>query len=311
MDIPTATALLSDCNLCPRRCGVDRTAGQRGYCGAGDKLRAARAALHFWEEPCISGTRGSGTVFFSGCSLGCIYCQNGKISRGGEGIDITPQRLAEIFLELQAQGAHNINLVTPMHFAPLVINALERVRGRELRIPVLVNTGGYECVDTVRMFAGLVDIWLPDFKYADSALAGRYSNAPDYPQTALAAIDGMLQQAGTPRFDGDGIMQSGVIVRHLLLPGALGASMQAVKTLWDRYGDDVYMSLMSQYTPMGTCERFPQLSRRVSPRHYEALCDFAASLGITRCYVQEGESADAAFIPAFDGEGIVEKSANS
>jgi len=280
--------------------------GQRGCCGAGDTLRAARAALHPWEEPCISGARGSGTVFFSHCALGCVYCQNARISRGGAGEKISVSRLAEIFLELQAQGAHNINLVTPTHYAPLVVRALEKVRGGALCIPVLVNCGGYEKPETVRLFEGLVDIWLPDYKYADGELAARYSAARDYPQTALLAIDEMVRQAGPAVVGPDGLMKGGVLIRHLLLPGALAQSLRAVDTLYGRYGDGVILSLMSQYTPMGRDPRFPMLARRVPQSHYEALVRHAAALGVTRCYVQEGTSADAAFIPPFNGEGIRE-----
>jgi len=295
--------LLSHCTLCPRACGVDRTAGQRGRCGAGIEVRAARAALHRWEEPCISGTRGSGAVFFSHCPLGCVYCQNAAISRGGAGRTVSSERLSEIFLSLQAQGAHNLNLVTPMHYAPQIVRALERVRGR-LRIPVVVNCGGYESPETIRLFEGLADIWLPDYKYTDAAVAARYSAASDYPETALAAIDEMVRLTGPAVLGKDGLLRRGVLIRHLLLPGALAQSMQAVRTLWERYGDDVLLSLMSQYTPMGSDARFPLLARRVAPRHYEALCGYAASLGVTRCYVQEPSSADAGFIPPFDGEGL-------
>ena len=308
MDEAACRALLSNCTLCPRACGVDRTAGQRGYCGAGDTIRAARAALHLWEEPCISGTRGSGTVFFSHCTLGCVYCQNARISRGGAGERISVPRLAEIFLELQEKGAHNINLVTPMHYAPLIVRALECVRGKALTIPVLVNCGGYEKTETIRLFDGLADIWLPDYKYADAALAARYSAAPDYPETALAAIDEMVRQAGPAVLGADGLLIRGVLIRHLLLPGALAQSLRAVQLLYDRYGDDVIFSLMSQYTPMGEDSRFPMLSNRVPRRHYEALVEHAAALGITRCYVQEEASADAAFIPPFDGEGVAKAS---
>ena len=304
MDERQERDLLSHCTLCPRRCGVDRTAGQTGYCGALAEVQCARAALHFWEEPCISGTRGAGTVFFSHCTLGCVYCQNAPISRGGRGKTVTNKRLGEIFLELQAQGAHNIDLVTPMHYAPQVVRALEDAREKGLAVPAAVNCGGYELPETVRLFSDTARIWMPDFKYASSARARDYSAAPDYPERALAAIDEMLRQTGPAVIGADGLLTCGVLIRHLLLPGGLADSMRAVRLLWERYGDDVILSLMSQYTPMGENVRYPMLSRRVPRRHYEALVEYAASLGVTRCYTQEESAADEGFIPPFDGEGV-------
>ena len=304
MNEMTSRELLSCCTLCPRECKANRAAGKLGYCGAADKLRVARAALHKWEEPCICQKQGSGTVFFSHCTLGCVYCQNGEISRGGKGIDISVNRLADIFLELQDKGACNINLVTPMHFAPLIAEAIGKVRGSKLNIPVLINCGGYEKVETVKMFDGLCDIWLPDFKYTDEKRAVSYSNAPNYRDIALSAIDQMLLQTGAPRFDGD-LLLSGVIVRHLLLPGALASSIKAVDILYDRYGDDIIMSLMSQYTPMGSCDKYPILNNHVPKAHYDALTDHAASIGVTRCYVQDGGADQSSFIPSFSGEGVL------
>lgn len=299
-----ATALLSRCELCPRRCGVNRLQGERGFCGAGATLRAARAALHHWEEPCISGTRGSGTVFFSHCTLGCVYCQNYPISIGGEGRDLLTGRLAEVFLSLEAQGAHNINLVTPTQFLPQIIPELLEAKRRGLSIPIVYNCGGYERVETLKMLEGLIDIWLPDYKYAVSRPAERWSAAPDYPEAALAAIDEMVRQVGEPVFDDDGMLRRGVLIRHLLLPGQLANSLAALKLLWERYGERVLLSLMSQYTPTEPCKNDPVLSRKVSERHYDALLERAAELGITRCYVQEAQSADEAYIPLFDGEGF-------
>jgi len=300
----------SNCKLCPRECGADRTNGQVGYCRASDKLKVARAALHFWEEPCISGTHGSGTVFFSHCTLGCVFCQNGDISRGGKGIEISPERLCEIFFELESQGAHNINLVTPSHYLPSVIKALDSAKKQRLSIPIVYNCGGYEKPDTVKALAEYVDIWLPDFKYFSPTLGLKYSAAADYPEKALAAIAEMVNSAGPAKLDDNVMMQSGVLVRHLLLPGKLADSMKAVELLYDRFGDDIIISLMSQYTPPchapeGFEHKFPELLRTVNPRHYEALVNFAAELGITRCYVQDGQSADSAFIPPFNGEGVL------
>ncbi|MEG1849156.1 MAG: radical SAM protein [Oscillospiraceae bacterium] len=298
---------LTACLLCPRRCGVDRTAGERGFCGAGERVRAARAAPHLWEEPCISGTRGAGTVFFSSCTLGCVFCQNAQISHHAEGIELTTEQLTEVFLRLAACGVHNLELVTPTQFAPQIIEAVAQARERGMHLPILYNCGGYELPETIRLLADTVDVWMPDFKYADGRAAARYSGAADYPEVAQTAIDEMLALAGPPQYDAEGLLIRGVLVRHLLLPGLLADSLHAVKQLWERYGDDVVLSLMSQYTPMPFLDgaRFPALTRTVNPRHYEALCTFAAELGITRCYLQEGASAGPDCIPAFDGTGIL------
>ncbi len=299
---------LTACRLCPRGCGVDR-ATRSGFCKAGPDIKMARAALHHWEEPCISGCNGSGAVFFSHCTLGCVFCQNDKISHGAVGQAVSVARLAEIFLELQAQGAHNVNLVTPTHYAPGIVAALTLARQNGLTLPVVYNCGGYERPETVRMLAPYVDVWLPDFKYAQQRLGLKYSAAPDYPEMALAGIAAMLRHTGPPVLDGKGLLCRGVLVRHLLLPGQLADSIQAVTLLYDRFGDDILLSLMSQYTPpkhpdANFAARYPELTRRVNPRHYEALIDYAAGLGITRCYIQDGAAADSAFTPAFDLSGV-------
>lgn len=296
------------CHLCPRNCGVNRTK-RPGYCKARPEAKVARAALHFWEEPCISGVNGSGTVFFSHCTLGCVFCQNSEISHGGKGQAVTDERLSEIFLELQGQGAHNINLVTPTHYAVPVINALILARQNGLSLPVVYNCGGYEKIETIRMLSPHVDVWLPDFKYAQAKLGIKYSAAPGYPETALAAIAEMLACAGPPVLNEDGLLRRGVLVRHLLLPGQLADSMQAVALLYDRFGDNLILSLMSQYTPPeNPCDdfssRYPELTRRVNPRHYDALLDYAAELGITRCYVQDSTAASSEFTPPFDLTGV-------
>ncbi|MBC8575389.1 radical SAM protein [Yanshouia hominis] len=298
--------LLEHCTLCPRRCGVNRAAGERGRCGAGKAVRVARAALHPWEEPCISGSRGSGTVFFSHCALGCVFCQNAPLSREGAGLEIGTGRLGEIFLELQAQGAHNINLVTPTHYVPQILEAAALARADGLRIPFVYNCGGYELPETVALLDGTVDLWLPDFKYAQSRPAARYSAAADYPERALEAIEAMVRQTGAPCFGPDGLLQKGVLVRHLLLPGLLADSMRAVELLAERFEGRILLSLMSQFTPMPACSaRFPELSRPVNPRHYEALVEFTASLGAFDCYTQEPSAADGAFIPSFLGQGVL------
>lgn len=294
--------LYKKCTLCPRRCGADRTK-VRGRCGQTATLYAARAALHMWEEPCISGKNGSGTVFFSGCPLGCVYCQNSDIASSRAGVPIDANRLAEIFLELQDRGAHNINLVTPTHFAPHIIRALDMAS--ELKIPVLYNTSGYETVETLRMLDGYVDIYLPDFKYMDARIAEKYSCAPDYPETAKAALAEMTRQTGACEFDADGMLRRGTIVRHLVLPGYTQNSRDVIEYLYNTYGNDIYMSIMSQYTPMPRAADYPEINRRVTDEEYDALVDFAAGIGVENSFVQEGEAASESFIPVFDGEGII------
>ena len=292
-----------NCTLCPRGCGVDRSE-KRGWCGESDKLRAAKAYLHMWEEPCISGTRGSGTVFFTGCNLGCVYCQNGEISSGGAGYEIDVMRLGQIFLELQDKGAHNINLVTPTHFAEHIIRAVDFTRGK-LNIPIVYNCGGYENVETLKRLDGYVDIYLTDFKYMSSEIARRYSAAPDYPEVAKAALGEMVKQTVRCLFDNDGIMKRGVIVRHLVLPSHADDSKKIIRHLHDRYGDDIYISIMNQYTPVGDLEKYPELKKRVSDREYDEIIDFAADLGVTNAFVQEGGTVSESFIPSWNGEGIL------
>ncbi len=296
---------LSACRLCPRECGVNRTAGQRGRCGMTAEIRAARAALHFWEEPCISGEEGSGTVFFSGCPVGCVYCQNREIALGEAGKVITEERLAEIFLELQGKGANNINLVTAGHFLPQVIRALEDARARGLVIPIVYNSGGYEKEEAIRMLDGLVDVYLPDLKYVSADLSARYSAAPDYFQVASAAIAEMVRQAGDPVFNEKGIMTRVVIVRHLALPGCLADSKKVIRYLYETYGDRIYLSIMSQYTPLPFVkEHYPEIARKLSRKDYDALVDYAIGLGVENGFIQEGEAASESFIPPFDAEGV-------
>lgn len=292
------------CHICPRDCGVDRLHGQKGACGvAGEMVVCARAALHFWEEPCISGETGSGAVFFSGCPLGCVYCQNDEIAHGA-GKEIPVSRLAEIFLELQGKGAANLNLVTPTHYTPQILEALRMAKQRGLSLPVAYNCGGYERVGTLRELEGMVDIYLTDFKYMDSELSACYSRAADYPEVAKAALAEMVRQVGAPQFDGEGMMQKGVIVRHLLLPGHVKNAREVVRYVHGTYGNLVYLSLMSQYTPLPKMASFPELNRRVTRREYGRLVDDALSLGVELAYVQEGGAARESFIPAFDFEGV-------
>ena len=296
--------MLKDCHLCPRNCGVDRLAGQKGFCGVDAGIMVARAALHMWEEPCISGKEGSGAVFFSGCSLGCAFCQNRTISKGQSGKVITVEHLAELFLDLQAQKANNINLVTAGHFLPQVREALILAKEQGLTIPVVYNSSGYEKVEMLRYLDGLVDIYLPDLKYLEADLAGKYSHAKDYPEVAMEALEEMVRQVGMPEFDELGMMKKGVIVRHLLLPGHVRNSKKVLEYLYGTYGDQIYISLMNKYTPMPAMKDDPQLSRKVTDREYDRLLDHAISFGVTNCFIQEGETAKESFIPEFNGEGV-------
>lgn len=297
-------AFLKNCRLCPRNCGVNRLAGQRGYCGTDAGIKVARAALHMWEEPCISGREGSGAIFFSGCSLGCDYCQNRSISRGERGREVTVEDLAEIMLKLQNRRANNINLVTAGHYAPQIAGALRLAKKKGLGIPVVYNSSGYEKPETLQMLSGLVDVYLPDFKYLSSDLAKKYSHAGDYGEQVKAALEEMVRQAGGPRFDGRGIMTGGVIVRHLLLPGHVEEAKRVVEYLFKTYGNQIYISLMNQYTPMPAMDGDPLLSRRVTRREYDRLTDYSLSLGLEQGFIQEGETAGESFIPEFDGEGV-------
>ena len=273
-------------------------------CGAGKEIIAARAGLHMWEEPCISGEKGSGTVFFSGCSLRCIFCQNREIARMNTGKEITVERLSEIFLELQQKGAANINLVTACHYVPQVIEALDRAKSKGLILPVVYNSGGYEKVETLKLLEGYVDIYLPDYKYTDATLAKEFSNAPDYPEVALEAIKEMVRQTGECRFGEDGYLQKGTIVRHLILPAHTHQSKEALSLLYKTFGDSIYISIMNQYTPIYNIPSYPELNRSVTTREYEKVLTHAISIGITNAFIQEGSTASESFIPKFDNEGI-------
>lgn len=297
---------MSNCNLCPRQCGADRENGKSGICGvSGKNILAARAALHFWEEPCISGERGSGTVFFSGCPLRCVYCQNYQIAGTEVGMEISEERLKEIFLELQEKGAHNINLVTPTHYTPEIIRAIRKAKERGLRLPIVYNCSGYEKVETLKMLKGIVNVYLTDFKYMEREAAVRYSKAPDYPEIARAALKEMMNQTGEAKFDENGIMQSGVIVRHLLLPGHVRNARAVVKYVYETYGDQLYLSLMNQYTPLSQVKKeFPELDRRVTEREYQRLISYALEIGVENAFIQDGNTAKESFIPMFDYEGI-------
>jgi putative pyruvate formate lyase activating enzyme len=292
------------CGLCPRNCNINRFGGEIGFCGVGEHLKVARAALHFWEEPCISGDAGSGTVFFSGCSLRCVFCQNQNISRGKSGKVISVRRLAEIFLEQQTRGALNINLVTPSHYTEMIAEALQKAKISGLKIPVVWNSSGYEKSDTLRLLEGLVDIYMPDFKYMHPQTADRYSAAADYFTVAANALAEMYRQQPKVVFDADGIMQRGCLIRHLLLPGCVEESKQLIRYLFDKYSHHVYFSLMAQYTPCGDLAAYPEINRKVLQSEYDELVDFAMELGIENAYIQGSESASESFIPEFDCRGV-------
>lgn len=300
-------SLPTDCQLCPRRCGANRRAGHMGVCGADDTLRIARAALHEWEEPCISVGAGSGAVFFSGCPLRCRYCQNYDISLDNRGRVISTERLTDIFFELADQGAANINLVTATQYTPFVIEAVKAARTRGLTLPIIWNTSGYELPSTISLLRGTVDIYLDDFKYPPAQVsdaAARYSHAPGYFSVASQALDAMLEAVGEPRFSDDGTLLRGVVVRHLLLPGRLDDSKYVMRYLWERYGNRVLYSLMSQYTPLRTFPDMPELNHKVAAGEYESLLDYLDAMGLEDYFWQDGDAAEESFIPPFDETGV-------
>lgn len=297
MQIPT------QCTLCPRRCGADRTKSA-GVCGAGPVLTVARAALHHWEEPCISGTHGSGTVFFSACPLKCCYCQNWRISAESWGKAIDTHRLTQIFLELQEQGAHNLNLVTATQWLPWLLEALDAAQAKGLRLPIVYNTGGYETLETIKALAPYVDVWLADVKYVSSQLSAEYSAAPNYFQVCSAAVQQMLEQTGTPVLDADGIMHKGVILRHLALPGSLEDSRAVLRWMSQLPKGSFIPSLMSQYTPFYKAAEHKALRRRISTWEYRQVLDTALDLGLTQGYMQERSSAKEEYTPPFDLQGV-------
>ncbi len=293
-----------NCLLCPRKCGINRRTGQTGVCGVSSEIKVARAALHYWEEPCISGKRGSGAVFFSGCSLHCVFCQNREISDGKAGKLISKERLSDIFMELADKGANNINLVTPGQYIPDIVWAVNDAKSRGMKLPIIYNTSGYENVTELKLLEGIVDVYLPDFKYMDSTLSARYSRAKDYPSVAKQALSEMVRQQPDVVIDNaTGLIQKGVIVRQLLLPGHVNDAKAVLKYLYDTYHDHVYISMMSQFTPIALKD-YPEINRTVTKREYERLVNYALEIGITNAFIQEGDVAKDSFIPAFDCEGV-------
>lgn len=289
------------CCDCPRKCNVPRDKENRGFCKQGRLPVVSRAAPHFGEEPCISGTRGSGTVFFSGCNLGCVYCQNYEISRGSQGKEVTAEELKSIYLSLISQGVHNIELVTPCHFRDGVAQSLNE----KLPVPVICNTGGYDSLETVELFHNKIDVYMPDYKYSDSSVAKKYSFAPDYPAVALDAISAMVESVGEPQFDEKGMMTKGVLVRHLLLPDELDNTLGCIEEIASRFKNKVVFSLMSQYTPVCGFDRYENLSRRVTKEEYEKAVNYVHLCGIKRGYFQSPDSAEKSHIPSFDLTGVI------
>lgn len=300
----SALDMLNICEVCPRRCKVNRLKGELGYCRSGSLIKLARVSLHEYEEPCISGTRGSGTVFFSNCNLSCEFCQNHLISQGDIGKEISIDRLSEIFLELQQKGAHNINLVTPTHYALQIIEAIKLSKSKGLSLPVLYNTNGYENTETIQALKGYIDVYLPDLKYFNNKYSEKYSNAPKYFMYASHAIKEMVSQVGPVILGEDGLIKRGVIVRHLMIPGLLFDSKKIMDYLHSTFSDDIYISLMNQYTPMHNASKFKELSKPLKEEHYEALIEYCLSIGIKNAYIQDKGTAKEDFVPEFDLRGI-------
>lgn len=296
--------MYTSCTLCPRNCRANRASGGSGYCGMSDTVQLARASLHMWEEPCISGTNGSGTVFFTGCNLKCVFCQNHAIAIAQKGMPVTPERLAELFLLLQDKGAHNINLVTPSHYVPGIVKALTLAKNQGLTLPIVYNTSGYDSVSSLAMLDGLIDIYLPDFKYVSHHLSKCYSHAADYFEVAGRALAEMHRQVGPPVFDGD-LLKKGIIVRHLLLPGCTEDSKAVIRYLYETYHDDIFISIMNQYTPLPQVASYPELNRKVTVEEYDEVVNFAIDLGVEQGFIQEGDTADESFIPDFDFTGLI------
>ncbi len=294
---------LDCCTLCPRNCKVNRNKGEKGFCGAGNKLKVGRCAPHFWEEPCISGTKGSGTIFFSYCNLKCIYCQNYELSEEAKGKEITITHFSELCLELEKKGCHNINLVTPTHYVPLIIKGIKKARRMGLSIPIVYNTSGYESKETIASLKGIVDIYLTDFKYYYDYLGLDYSTCPNYFAYASEALEEMYKQVGDPIFDKDGILQKGIIVRHLILPGHTFDSKKVLEYLYNTYQDHIFISIMNQYTVVRTC-KYPALNRSITKEEYNEVVNYAVNLGIKNGFIQEDETDKTSFIPSFNGEGV-------
>ena len=294
------------CDICPRKCNTDRSIF-KGYCHGGKNAKVALVSIHNWEEPSISGTKGSGTVFFSGCNMRCVFCQNHDISHGGKGIEITDERLAEIFIEQQQRGVHNINLVSGGHYVPNIINAIKQAKKLGLKIPVVYNSNGYESVETLKKLEGLIDIYIPDLKYVNDEYAVKYSSAPGYFETAVSAIKEMVRQTGKNIFDENGMMQKGVIIRHLVLPSLKNDSIKVIDAIKENFGENVYVSIMSQYTPVFKAKEHKEINRRVTTFEYEKVTEHFLDIGLTKGYMQKRSSATSDYTPCFDLSGVERK----
>ncbi|ADL53529.1 radical SAM protein [Clostridium cellulovorans] len=292
--------ILENCTICPRACAVNRINGEKGFCLGKDTVKVARVSLHHWEEPCISGDKGSGTVFFSNCNLRCIFCQNHQISQDNVGKEITISRLSDIFIEQQERGAHNINLVTPTHYAFQIIEALALAKDKGLNIPIIYNSNGYEETDTIKALNGYIDVYLPDLKYYDDKYALKYSKAPNYFEKASKAIEEMFNQVGEAQFDENGLIKKGIIIRHMLLPTLIFDSKKIIDYIIDTFDDKVYVSLMNQYTPMYNAKDYPEINKSVKSKVYDALIDYAIDKGLTKGFIQESGTSTSDFTPDFD-----------
>lgn len=297
------TTLLENCNLCYRRCGINRLEGQVGYCGANSNMKIARADLHLWEEPPISLDKGSGTVFFSHCNLNCVFCQNHEISQEDVGAYVSIEKLSEIFLNLQAKGANNINLVTPTHYVPQIMEAIDIAKDRGLSLPILYNTNGYDTLETIKSLDGYIDVYLPDFKYFEDKYSIKYSNANNYLVNLIPILEEMVNQVGKVSLDSQGKIVKGVIIRHLMLPGLLFDSKKVIDKIYNTFKDQVYISIMNQYTPLYKSLEYPEINKSLNPKHYSSLIDYAASLGITQGFIQEEGTNNITYVPKFNLEG--------
>lgn len=296
--------LLEECTLCKRRCKVNRFKSL-GACKAGYKVKVARAELHFWEEPPITFKGGSGTVFFSHCNLKCVFCQNHEISQEFKGLEISIERLAEIFLELQKKGAENINLVTPTHYVIQIIEALKIAKKKGLNIPILYNTNGYDTLETIKLLEGFIDVYLPDFKYFKDEYALKYSKIKDYKENLIPILEEMFRQVGPVKISEDGKILRGMIIRHLMLPGLLFDSKKVIDTIFSMFHDDVYISIMNQYTPMNKASLYKEINKPLNPKHYDSLIDYAASLGVKNAFIQESGANSKSYVPSFKFEGVL------
>ncbi|MGL4730641.1 MAG: radical SAM protein [Clostridium sp.] len=296
--------MLEKCMLCPHKCGVNRLNSEVGFCLASDKVKVSKVSKHFWEEPCISGENGSGTIFFSNCNLKCVFCQNYKISTEGFGKEISIERLSDIFLEQQERGVNNINLVTPTHYIPQIVEAIKMAKDKGLTLPIVYNSNGYESVEALKLLRGYIDVYLPDLKYFNDKYAIKYSKAKNYFDNATKVIKEMFMQVGRPIFDENGLIKKGVIIRHLMLPGLLFDSKKIVDYIYKTYKDDVFLSLMNQYTPFYNCMEYEELTKPLNPKHYEALIEYCVELGYKNAFIQEQGTCKESFIPNFDLDGV-------